>query len=261
MTDQALRSRRAAVHLNRIVLRLARNWLRVVTVVLAVYVALPFAAPTLMHLGLSGPASLIYAAYSPFCHQFAFRSFFMYGSQPAYPRAIAGTNLVPFETYAAASPEFRAAFSRYAGIPAEQVTIADLLPFSPALQFAARDFRGDNAMGYKMTLCERDITIYAALLAGALIFAKVRARLRPIPLWLYVILGLVPVGLDGLSQMLGYPPFNFWPPRETLPVFRVVTGALFGLASAWLAFPHLEASMLETRAEIEHKLRKAGINV
>jgi len=261
MTEKTPSGRRAAVRLNRMVLRLARNWLRIVTFILAIYVTLPVAAPTLMNIGLGGPASLIYTVYSPFCHQFAFRSFFLYGSQPAYPRAVSGTNLVPFETYAARSPDFRAAFSYYSGIPAEQVTPADLLAFSPALQFAARDFRGDSVMGYKMTLCERDITIYAALLVGALIFAKVRTRLRPIPLWLYVILGLAPIGLDGLSQMLGYPPFNFWPPRETLPAFRVVTGALFGLASAWLAFPYMEASMLEIRAEIEHKLQQAGVNI
>ncbi|MGQ9887791.1 MAG: DUF2085 domain-containing protein [Aggregatilineales bacterium] len=261
MTEKALTGRRAAVRLNKMALRLARNWLRIVTLVLAIYVSLPLAAPTLMNMGLGGPASLIYAVYSPFCHQFAFRSFFLYGSQPVYPRAVSRTHLVPFETYAARSPDFRAAFSHYSGIPAEQVTAADLLLFSPALQFAARDFRGDAVMGYKMTLCERDITIYAALLVGALIFAKVRARLRSIPLWLYAILGLAPIGLDGLSQMLGYPPFNFWPPRETLPAFRVVTGALFGLASAWLAFPYMEASMLETRAEIERKLRQAGVNI
>jgi uncharacterized membrane protein len=253
--------RRTTVRINLLVLRLARNWLKVVTIVLAVYVTLPFAAPTLMRLGVTGPASLIYTMYSPFCHQFAFRSFFLYGSQPVYPRAITGTTLTPFENYAIDSPDFRAAFAVYAGIPPEQIVQADLLPFSPALQFAARDFRGDPAMGYKTTLCERDVTIYLALLLGALIFARTRTRLRPIPLWLYVILGLAPVGLDGLSQMLGYPPFNLWPARETLPAFRVATGALFGLASAWLAFPYMELSMAETRLELEYKLRQAGISV
>ncbi|GIL09091.1 MAG: hypothetical protein BroJett033_6020 [Chloroflexota bacterium] len=254
-------SRRTTVRINRLVLRLARNWLKIVTLALAVYVTLPVAAPTLMRLGAVGPASLIYTVYSPFCHQFAFRSFFLYGDQPVYPRAIAGTALAPFEDYAVNSPGFRAAFSAYSGIPADQVALADLLPFSPALQFAARDFRGDAPMGYKATLCERDIAIYLALLTGALVFARVRTRLRPIPVWLYVILGLAPVGLDGLSQMLGYPPFSLWPAREALPAFRIVTGALFGLASAWLAFPYMEISMQETRQEIEYKLRQAGIHV
>ena len=261
MTEKAVSRRQASVRVNLLVLRMARNWLKIATIVIAVYVTLPVVAPTLMRLGATGPASLIYTVYSPFCHQFAFRSFFLYGSQPAYPRALTGTALIPFEDYASSSPDFRAAFSVYSGIPAEQVMPADLLPFSPALQFAARDFRGDAVMGYKTTLCTRDISIYLALLAGALVFARVRTRLRPLPLWLFVILGLAPIGLDGLSQMLGYPPFNLWPAREALPAFRVVTGALFGLASAWLAFPHMEISMQETRQEIEYKLRQAGVTI
>jgi len=78
-------------------------------------------------------------------------------------------------------------------------------------------------------------------------------------LLLYVFLGLGPIGLDGFSQLLGYPPFNLWPPRETLPVFRVLTGAIFGLMSAWLAFPYLELSMQDARRDIEAKLWRAGV--
>ena len=67
-----------------------------------------------------------------------------------------------------------------------------------------------------------------------------------------------PIGIDGLSQLLGYPPFNFWPARETLPAFRIVTGVLFGLMNAWLGLPYLELSMRETREQIESKLKRAG---
>jgi uncharacterized membrane protein len=116
-------------------------------------------------------------------------------------------------------------------------------------------------MGYKTTLCERDIAIYSALFFGGLAFTQVRRRLRPIPIWLYVLLGIAPIGIDGLSQLLGNAPFNLWPPRETLPIFRVVTGALFGLANVWLGFPYLELSMRETRDQILAKLARAGIGV
>ncbi len=116
-------------------------------------------------------------------------------------------------------------------------------------------------MGYKVTLCARDISIYIAMLIGAILYRGVRRRLRPAPLLIYVILGLGPIGIDGFSQLLGYPPFNFWPPRETEPVFRVVTGALFGLMNVWLGFPYLELSFRETRMELEAKFRRAGIPV
>jgi uncharacterized membrane protein len=75
------------------------------------------------------------------------------------------------------------------------------------------------------------------------------------------LLGLAPIGLDGFSQLLGYPPFNLWSPRETLPIFRIVTGALFGLMNVWLAFPYLELSMRETQEQIVAKLARTGIHV
>ncbi|GAB4508459.1 MAG: hypothetical protein OHK0046_00920 [Anaerolineae bacterium] len=235
-----------AIRANLWMLAFTRNWLRVVLTVLAIYVTLPFAAPTLMELGIEGPGRFIYRMYTPFCHQAVFRSFFLYGEQAVYPRESTGTSLTPFEDYARELEHFD-------GVSLEGLDL-DLLN-------AARSFLGNEEMGYKLTLCERDIFIYIALLTGGFIYAVpfVRRRLRPVPLWLYVFLGLGPIGLDGFSQLLGYPPFNFWPPRETLPVFRVVTGALFGFMNAWLAFPYLESAMFDTRLQIEEKLRRAGI--
>lgn len=245
-----------ALRLNKFVLHLSRNWLRVALVILGFYISLPWAAPTLMKLGLTGPGMAIYTLYSPFCHQFAFRSFFLYGEQPAYPRYNTGSPLTPFEAYAAQLPDFDPTRVHPIG-----GRIGDIYSFTPGYQFAARDFVGNEQMGYKLTLCERDISIYIALFVGGLIYShpQVRRRLRPVPIYLYVILGVLPIALDGLSQMLGYPPFGLWPARETLPIFRVVTGALFGFMNAWLGFPYLEMSFIETRQQVEAKLARAGI--
>jgi uncharacterized membrane protein len=232
-------NRKWALRANILLLRMCRRWLTIAITVITIYVTLPFAAPILMKAGLRGPGELIYTLYSPFCHQFAFRSFFLFGEQTVYPRAITGTDLKTFEDVSIESEVFREDYARNARITPDLVTRLDLDDFSPALQFASRDFRGDERMGYKVTLCERDITIYAALLVGAIIYARVRRRLRPVPILIYIILGLGPIGIDGFSQLLGYPPFNLWSPRETLPIFRVVTGLLFGLMNAWLAFPYL----------------------
>jgi hypothetical protein len=59
--------------------------------------------------------------------------------------------------------------------------------------------------------------------------------------------------------MFSYPPFEYWPVRETLPPFRVLTGMLFGVMNVWLAFPYLERSMLEAIEAIEAKLSRAGV--
>jgi uncharacterized membrane protein len=246
--------RRLALRLNVWVLRLTRRWLRVALIVIGLYVSLPFLAPTFMKLGLTGPAGVIYFLYSPFCHQFAFRSFFLFGEQVVYPRYNADTSLIPFESYVASLPEFSA----------DRVTpwgkVGDLYAFNPGFEWAAREFVGDQQMGYKVSLCERDIAIWGGMFVGGLLYTRVRRRLRPVPIWLYFLLGLAPIGIDGFSQLLGYPPFNFWSPRETMPAFRVLTGALFGLMNIWLGFPYLEMSMRETRRELEAKLARVGIS-
>ena len=248
--------RRVALRRDRLLLAICRRWLELATLLLALYVALPFAAPMLMKLGLDAPGRVIYTLYSPFCHQFAFRSFFLGGQQAIWPRAVTNPDLASFEDAAAESPAFRAQFAHYAGLDAAAVTRADLLAFTPALQFAARAFPGDELFGYKLTLCQRDIVIYSAMLVGALLYRRCRTTLRPAPLWLYALLGLAPIGIDGFSQLLGYPPFNLWPPRETSPAFRVLTGALFGLMNVWLGFPWLEISFSELREPLEARLAR-----
>jgi uncharacterized membrane protein len=261
MSQTSETQRSFAIRSNIFLLRLTRNWVRVALVIIGIYVSLPILAPVLMQVGATGPARVIYAMYGPFCHQFAFRSFFLFGEQSAYPRAIAGTDLAPFEAYAPYSPAFRESLSRY--IDPANIDRFDYAIFSPALQFASRDFVGDERMGYKMTLCERDITIYIMLFTGGVIYSipAVRRRLRPVPIWIYIILGLGPIGIDGFSQLLGYPPFNLWLPRETSPFFRVLTGGIFGLMNAWLGFPYLDMSFRETAEQIEAKLARAGIRV
>ncbi|MBC7813797.1 MAG: DUF2085 domain-containing protein [Burkholderiales bacterium] len=261
---QPARPRTGAQRINLFLLTISRHWLRIAVVLLTIYVTLPFLAPTLMKLGITGPARALYFIYSPLCHQFGFRTFFLYGEQPFYPREITGANMPTFEEYVVDSPQFMMIFHRYLDEqPASRRFPGDDDPhlFTPSMQFAAREFLGDERMGYKMTLCARDIAIYLAMLLGALLYSRVRRRLRPAPIWLYVLLGLAPIALDGFSQLLGYAPFNLWPTRETLPIFRVVTGAMFGLMNVWLGFPYLEASFKDTREELEEKFERAGIAV
>ena len=238
----------AGRHANRVILGFARNWLRTVLITLAIYISLPWVAPTLAKLGLYAPADVIYTLYSPFCHQFAFRSPFLFGEQAFYPRGAAGAGYQSFEVYASRSEAFLEQYRQWSGFYGNRAqtppaTVDGLAEFSIVQQFAARHFIGDQAIGFKTSLCARDLAIYTMIFGGGLIYRRFRWRIRPLPLWLYVVAGLGPVGLDGFSQLLSYPPFEFWPVRETAPIFRIVTGGLFGLMSAWLGFPHIERSM------------------
>ena len=187
-------------------------------------------APTFMKVGLERPARVIYTVYRPLCHQLAFRSFFLFGEQPFYPRELASVE--GFATYGEAT-----------GFNENDLT-------------AARQFLGNDVLGYKMALCQRDMAIYGAILLFGLIFSATGKKIKPLPWYLWVIIGLGPIGLDGFSQLLsqtGLGIFDWLPLRESTPLLRTLTGAFFGLATAWFGFPYLEESVQDNRREMQLK--------
>ena len=216
---------------DRVMYWISRHYLALLNVIMLFYFGLPLLAPVLMNAGLKTPANIIYTVYKPLCHQFAFRSFFLFGEQPYYPLAEAGIPGV--KTFEAAT-----------GI----VEVSD--PTSYA-RFEARNFVGNATMGYKMALCERDMAIYSAIFLFGLLYAATGRRLKPLH-WLgWVLIGMAPIGLDGFSQLFSQMEWgwlvSFLPYRESTPVLRVLTGALFGFATAWFAYPYMEESMAESR--------------
>lgn len=93
---------------------------------------------------------------------------------------------------------------------------------------------GNPAIGYKIAVCQRDIATYLALLVTGLAFIPLRRRLRPLPIKTFILL-CIPMAIDGLGQLL-----TLW---ESTPYSRVISGALFGIACIWLAYPYIEAGM------------------
>jgi uncharacterized membrane protein len=251
--------RSLVIGIDRSVYGLSKHWLAVFNTIIFIYVALPILAPVLMNAGLLGPARVIYTVYSPLCHQMAQRSFFLFGEQSAYPRALAGTNLKPIESYTDQIPEF------------SNVEEGNW----PAFFFAARSFLGNEQLGYKMALCERDIGIYGFVLVGGLLYAMLRNRMniRPLPLILFIVIGMGPIALDGFSQLFGYwvAPTDgseatgvaaliqtVLPLRESTPFLRAFTGAWFGLMLVWLAYPQINKGMKGTEQSLGEKLRRIG---
>lgn len=253
------RQRDLVIRINRWIYRFSVHWLAIFNLGIGIYVGLPILAPVLMNAGATAPASIIYTLYKPMCHQMASRSFFLFGEQIAYPRALAGTDLTPFEAYIPAIPEF------------------DAVNPNNWAQFllAARAFVGNEQLGYKMALCERDMGIYGFILIGGLLYAALRRRwaIRPLPVVAFVIVGLLPIALDGFSQLFGYYSMpldgstptgilasiqSLFPLRESTPLLRTATGALFGLMLVWLAYPRVDDGMRDTAAEIEQKLAPLG---
>nr|HID14322.1 DUF2085 domain-containing protein [Anaerolineae bacterium] len=164
------RERRAVILADRFVFWLSKHWLAVFNALALLYVGLPFLAPVLMHLGAEGPAMVIHTIYRPLCNQLPQRSWFLFGPQFAYT--------LP-ELMERVGPEALAG------------------PWSPT-------FVGNEAVGYKMALCQRCTAIYGAIFLFGLFYTLGRRRVRPLPWWAYVGFGIVPMALDGGYQFLSY---------------------------------------------------------
>lgn len=101
-------------------------------------------------------------------------------------------------------------------------------------------------LGYQMAVDARSFALYVAFLAGGIAFGRARRKLKPLPLWLYGLF-MLPIAVDGFSQLFGVPmPRGIGPGWQLLwtvesnNVLRVITGSIFGLASALYIYPRVQ---------------------
>jgi uncharacterized membrane protein len=213
---------------------ISKHYLAIFNMFLILYIGTPFLAPIFKKAGWNAPAEVIYKIYSPLCHQWAFRSFFLFGEQVYYPHAAAKIPGV---------------------LTFEQVSgITDLTDPS---RIQARLFEGNALLGYKIALCERDVAIWGAMALFGVVYALTERKLPKLHWLIWVLVGLGPIGLDGFSQLFSQIPSTFiqsiLPYRESTPFLRVLTGFLFGLTTAWFMFPLIEESMADTRRLLAKK--------
>lgn len=223
---------------------ISRHYLALLNLAMLFYFGLPILAPVLMKAGAAAPANVIYTLYKPLCHQFGFRSFFLFGEQPYYPLKEAGIpGVITFE---------------------DATGIQGLRNPTSYSRYEARQFTGNEIIGYKIALCERDMAIYAAIFLFGILYSFSGRRLKPLHWLLWILIGMVPVGLDGFSQLFSQMEWTwlaqFLPYRESTPFLRVLTGGLFGFATAWFAYPAIEESMAETRQFFIKKFASAPKN-
>lgn len=226
-----IRRRKTVTRADKITYFITRRYMGLLNLFLFLFVGLPFLAPVLMNAGLTGLARPIYAVYSATCHQLAFRSWFLFGDQAAYPRAAAQVDtLTPY---------------------------GEATGLSEANLLEARAFRGNEEIGFKVAFCERDVAIYFAMLIFGLLFAASKGRIPPLPWYLWILIGIAPIGLDGFSQLFSQIPALGWIPyRESTPLLRTLTGALFGFTTAWFGFPLVGETMEETRVILATKFAR-----
>lgn len=166
--------------------------------------------------GASGTAVLIYKYYRLMCHQIPVRCYFLNGAQAWYPVTVK-------------EESGQMSFDEAAG--------------ADAGRGYDRGFYGNPAMGYRMAICQRDIAIYGAMALFCLVFMLSGCRI-PQPRWIFpVLIGGLPIAADGITQLLGHAFPAVFPLRESDPLLRTVTGALFGFCLCWYLFPLLEKSL------------------
>lgn len=148
-----------------------------------------------------------------------------------------------------------------------------------------RQFTGNPEYGYKIAWSDRMMSFYGSIWIGAIIFALVRKRLKPLSPIVWFFVGIVPVGIDGVTHMIndivagtsgtGFRDTNVWLQYLTGNVFpswfyvgdafgsfnsdmRWITGFLFGLTTVWFIFPMVEQGMRDVYAQASAQLRRVS---
>ena len=239
------RQRALVIWLQHRTLGLSRHWLAWANLFWGVLVGLPWLAPILMKIGATDPAQGIYFMYSFLCHQFANRSFFLFGTKAMYSYTELGSVVPDADTW-----------------------------------LGLRAFIGTAELGYKVAWSDRMISMYGGIFLGGLLFVLLRHRIKP-PRWRILLLMLVPIVVDGVTHMIsdvtgvgqGFRYHNDWLAALTGNLFpasfyvgnalgsfnswmRLVTGLLFGLGVVWLVFPYCEIYFREMRQTLEPRLER-----
>ena len=96
--------------------------------------------------------------------------------------------------------------------------------------------------GHQMAYCERNTAIYFSMALAGLAYVKFRRNgLHPLSWRMYLLL-ILPMAVDGFTQLFGW--------RESTWLLRGITGTLFGVAMIWLTFPYLQESFDEIEREL-----------
>jgi uncharacterized membrane protein len=224
---------------------LARHWLLAVNLAMGLFIGGTLLPPLLMHLGLEGPARIVYTLYGFNCHQLPQRSYFLFG-----PHRV--------DTYS------------------ESQVIA-----WGANPDHLRDFVGNAKVGFKLGMAQRNTAIYTTIFLAGLAYALLRKRVHRMR-WPLFLLLILPMALDGGSHVvseitgLGFRETNAWLASLTGSVFpetfyvgttvgsfnwlmRTLTGALFAVACVWFAYPYLERGFADVWHQAESKLGRTPV--
>jgi len=165
--------------------------------ILATVIAVPIFITPLFLFGNSNLFNSIHQLYSPLCHQITSRSFCYFPSS---------------------------------------ATIEDCYSKSELKMNKERIVSKNGNVGYKFPVCSRDVGFYLFAFLGGIFLSMIdiyRNNEPPNSLWL--ILALIPIGLDGGTQLIGM--------RESTNLIRLITGSIAGFILPFYIIPMLNKIM------------------
>jgi uncharacterized membrane protein len=203
------------VFFDKAIYQLAKHWLALANLVLAVYVGLPLLAPIFMEAGWTVPAKVIYTVYRPACHQRPDRSYFIGGPEVTYT-----------------PPQLEAA-----GLNGGPLS---------------RDI-GNPALGWKVAFCERDVAIYGSMLLTGLAYGLIRRRRSTrFMSWKVYALFVLPMAVDGTLQLFGVYE-STWLLRTITGVLFGVGSVLFAFPFLEVGFRDVRRNV-NSRLHLEPEL-------
>jgi len=208
-----------------------KNYMVFIIMLLFIYLFFAFSAPVLMKLEFSKLGKFIYVIYSNFCHQFAHRSWFLFGEQLFYPTSINADS----------------------GLR----SLHDVFGIFPDNIQKSREIIGNKSAGYKVAICQRDVAIYGAMLIVALIFQLSRKKIKKLPFWIWFSFAIIPIGTDGVWQLISSSNISIINifSHESTPMIRSITGILFGFFTGWYIYPAIEETFEDESAGIIKKVK------
>ena len=160
-------------------------------------------------------------------------------------------------------------------------SLPEITAFTQSLDpLTLKQFTGNAELGWKVAYSDRLMAWYGGFWIASLVYAVIRRRVRPLPLWGLILFSL-PMFIDGTTHTIsdvlinnqfgtGFRDTNLWLAQLTnnaLPlwfvagdavgsfnsIMRWISGALFGIGLAWFLLPYAEGTFGYRRIELENK--------
>ena len=173
-------------------------------------VAFTVSGPVAALMGWNDAASGFYRAGEPLCHQWVYRSYCIFDTGKGWmvddciPANYNGT-IIETTKFTPASHSWDGVF-KYSTVQIGRNR--------------AEMVERDGMVGYKMVACARDTAIYVGMLFAGFAFLYLRRFIKETPTLWFLLIGLIPMGIDGTAQL-----FGFW---ESSNPMRFATGFLAG---------------------------------